>query len=469
MVFSSLLFLCRFLPIVLLVYFIAPVSLRNLVLFISSLIFYAWGEPAYIFIMLFSTVFDYLIGRWIGYSKSKNNKKVAKFALAISVIGNLSILFLFKYSNLVVDTANSIFNSDLSSLDLALPIGISFYTFQTMSYSIDVYRGEVDVQKNIINFGAYVSLFPQLIAGPIVRYKTIEKELNYRAVTLQSFSEGIVIFVTGLGKKVLLANTIGQLFTEISGYDTGLTTASAWIGIIAYAFQIYFDFSGYSDMAIGLGRMFGFHFLENFDYPYQSKSITEFWRRWHISLGTFFREYVYYPLGGNRKGKPRQIFNILVVWMLTGFWHGASWNFVLWGLYYAVLLVAEKLFLNKLLSKLPSVIGNIYTILSVIIGWSIFTYIDMADGSYYLSTMIGLSGEGLYNSSTIYYFTSFALVFAVCILASTNYPKRIVNAVVKDRTNLKIVLSCIYVLVILTISIAFLVSDTYNPFLYFRF
>lgn len=469
MVFSSILFLCRFLPIVLIAYYIAPVSVRNLVLFIASLIFYAWGEPVYIFIMLFSTVFDYSIGRWIEHSKLNNRPKQAKLGLILSIVVNLGILSLFKYSNFAIDTVNSVFSSQFSGLDLALPIGISFYTFQTMSYSIDVYRGKVEAQKNIISFGAYVAMFPQLIAGPIVRYKTISNELNSRNFSVEEFSSGVVRFVTGLGKKVLLANTIGTLFTEISCYSSDLTIATTWIGVIAYTFQIYFDFSGYSDMAIGLGKMFGFHFLENFDYPYQSKSITEFWRKWHISLGSFFREYVYYPLGGNRKGVVKQLFNIFVVWMLTGLWHGASWNFVLWGLYYAVILILEKLFLQKLINKMPSVIQSCYTMILVIIGWSIFTMSDMADSGYFLSTMFGLNGVRVFDSQSIYYLTNYIFVFVICTFGSTKLPKAMVEKLLNKNNDIKFVLTAVYVIVIMSVSITSLVSDTYNPFLYFRF
>ena len=468
MVFSSLLFLCRFLPIVLLIYYIAPASARNLVLFISSLVFYAWGEPVYVFIMLFSTVFDYCIGRWIDYSRRKGKQNQARLGLICSIFVNLAILGVFKYSDFAIGTVNSVIGTDFSSPELPLPIGISFYTFQTMSYSIDVYRGKTDMQKNIINFGAYVAMFPQLIAGPIVRYKTIAEELNHRRENQRDFSDGVIRFVTGLGKKVLLANTIGSLFTELSSQTRGLTTANAWLGIIAFTFQIYFDFSGYSDMAIGLGKMFGFHFLENFDYPYQSKSITEFWRRWHISLGTFFREYVYYPLGGNRKGKARQMFNILVVWMLTGLWHGASWNFVIWGIYYAALLVIEKLFLGKLLKKAPPVVSHIYTMLLVMFGWAIFTVPDMADSTYYFSAMLGMGDASFADSSTLYYLANYIVLFVCCIFASTALPKKTASHLVKEGKS-RTVMQCVFIAVVAFFCIMSLVSDTYNPFLYFRF
>ena len=345
MVFRSLMFLFVFLPSVLLIYYVCPKKFRNLVLFVSSLVFYAWGEPVYIVIMIFSTVFDYFNGLLIEKYRQKGQLKKTKIVLINSIIINLAILFFFKYTDFFINNINLLLSSNIQTLDLALPIGISFYTFQTMSYTIDVYRGEVKAQKNIISFGAFVVLFPQLVAGPIVRYKTIATQLDERKESQEQFANGVHRFIIGLGKKVLLANNIGLVWEQISSYNIEtLSTATAWIGAIAFSFQIYFDFSGYSDMAIGLGKMFGFNFLENFNYPYISKSITEFWRRWHISLGTWFKEYVYFPLGGNRGGKAKQIRNIFIVWGLTGFWHGASWNFVVWGLYFAVLLIFEKCF-----------------------------------------------------------------------------------------------------------------------------
>ena len=330
MVFSSLLFLFRFLPIVLLAYFVVPGRFRNLVLFLSSLVFYAWGEPVYVCLILFSTVLDYTLGRVVAAAKKAGNLRRAKLAVAGSAVGNLLILGFFKYANFLITTINSLAGLDLELLDLALPIGISFYTFQTMSYTIDVYRGEAEVQKNLITFGAYVSLFPQLIAGPIVRYQTVAKQLVGRHETVEGFVQGLYRFFIGLGKKVLIANQIGALWSELSVTSAAhLSTLGAWLGVLCFSLQIYFDFSGYSDMAIGLGKIFGFTFLENFEHPYESKSVSEFWRRWHISMGTWFREYVYIPLGGNRKGKARQLVNITIVWFLTGLWHGASWNFVL--------------------------------------------------------------------------------------------------------------------------------------------
>lgn len=378
MVFSSLTFLLMFLPAVLIVYFAVPRRGKNAVLFIFSLLFYAWGEPIYVCLMIFSTVLDYSCGRLVEKYRGTSKQKIG---LIISICVNLGLLFFFKYTDFFIGTVNGVFGTSIPQLNLPLPIGISFYTFQTMSYTIDVYRGDAKMQKNIISFGAYVSLFPQLIAGPIVRYQDIADQLDERTHSFDKFGDGAKRFVTGLGKKVLLANNIGLLWSTISATEAAsLTTVGAWLGIIAFAFQIYFDFSGYSDMAIGLGKMFGFSFLENFNYPYISKSVTEFWRRWHMSLGTWFRDYVYIPLGGNRKGLPLQIRNIAVVWLLTGFWHGASWNFVLWGVFYGILLVCEKLFLLKWLKKVPSFVGHIYTMLTVLLGWVLFAFDDFGKG-----------------------------------------------------------------------------------------
>ena len=351
MVFSSMTFLLFYLPVVLAVYYLAPNKLKNLVLFVFSLLFYAWGEPVYVGLMIFSTVLDYTCG--LTAERFRGTRK-AKIALLVSVVVNLSLLGVFKYADFLIATVNSVFGCALPLLGLPLPIGISFYTFQTMSYTIDVYRGDTKAQRNIVSFGAYVSLFPQLIAGPIVRYQTIAEQMDRRTHSSDQFSLGVRRFVCGLAKKVLLANNIGLLWNTISQTDAAnLTVLSAWLGLIAFSFQIYFDFSGYSDMAIGLGSMFGFSFCENFNYPYISASVTEFWRRWHISMGTWFRDYVYIPLGGNRCGLAVQLRNIAVVWLLTGFWHGASWNYVLWGVYFGALLIAEKFFLLEKLKKAP--------------------------------------------------------------------------------------------------------------------
>ena len=466
MVFSSILFLFRFLPIVLLLYYISPKNTRNLVLFVVSLVFYGWDRPAYILLMLFSTVLDYSMGRIIEYSRNKGKPKGAKFALICSVVVNLGLLAFFKYSNFVIGNINSIFGASITELDVMLPIGISFYTFQTLSYTIDVYRGRVETQHNIITFGAYVSMFPQLIAGPIVRYKTVAKQLNSRTVSTDDFAYGVKRFMTGLAKKVLIANTVGEMFSEIAATTEGLTTSTAWLGVIAFTLQIYFDFSGYSDMAIGLGRMFGFKFDENFIYPYESKSITEFWRRWHISLSSFFKEYLYIPLGGNRKGTKRQILNLFIVWALTGLWHGASWNFVLWGLYYFVILIIEKFVLKKWLDKAPSAVSHLYTIVLFVIGWAIFAYPDFANGSYYVSVLCGAGKFA--DGNTVYYLTNYISVLIIGGIFATSAPKKLYKKLVKSKSA-DTVFQVIFTVIVMVLSVAFLVSDSYNPFLYFRF
>ena len=469
MVFSSFVFLLAFLPIVLLLYYLCPARLRNLVLLVFSLVFYAWGEPVYVLIMLFSIVFDYANGRLIEHFKNKNCPGKAKAALIVDLCGNLAILGFFKYTDFVIGSINSITGAGLSLLHIALPIGISFYTFQTMSYTIDVYRGEVAAQKNILTFATYVTLFPQLIAGPIVQYKTVEKELMHRKVTLEDFSEGAFRFSVGLAKKVLLANQIGSLWNSISQLNH-MSVATAWLGAIAYSFQIYFDFSGYSDMAIGLGAMFGFTFPENFNYPYESKSITEFWRRWHISLGTWFREYVYIPLGGNRHGVGRQILNLAIVWFLTGLWHGAYYNFILWGVYYGVLLVLEKFVLKKVLDKLPAAFGHIYTMLFVMIGWSLFSWQDMTDSANYMRAMFFRTGAGVVNQQTMYLLVSHAALLVIAVIGSLSVVKRflICRAFPEDTARREIA-AILFTIVLFIACVALLVNSSYNPFLYFRF
>lgn len=458
MVFSSFVFLLVFLPIVLILYYLCPAKLRNLILFIASLIFYAWGEPVYVLIMLFSTVFDYTNGRLIEKLKSQDRNRAAKGVLIVDLCGNLAILGFFKYTDFVLETINSLSGAGIGLLKIALPIGISFYTFQTMSYTIDVYRGVVPAQKNILNFGTYVVLFPQLIAGPIVQYKTIGKELESRKVTVDDFAQGAFRFTVGFAKKVILANSIYGVWTSIS-QSQNISMATAWLGAIAFTFNIYFDFSGYSDMAIGLGRMFGFHFLENFNYPYMANSVTDFWRRWHISLSSWFKEYVYIPLGGNRKGMGMQIRNILIVWALTGLWHGASWNFVLWGLYYGLLLMLEKLFLLKGLNRCPAIVRHIYTLIIVVIGWTIFAQTDFGQLTEYLKSMFGI-GTALIDSDFLYYFSCNAVLLAVLAFCSINHKKWI-----KKFEVLRIPA----MIILLLVSFAFLVGGSYNPFLYFRF
>lgn len=459
MVFSSLTFLFVFLPIVISIYFAAPSKFKNLVLFISSLIFYAWGEPVYILLMIFSTIVDYINGILVDkYSHDKNKSK--KFVI-ISVIINLSLLCIFKYADFIILTINGFIGTDIPLLKLPLPIGISFYTFQTMSYTIDVYRKEAPVQRNIISLGAYVSLFPQLIAGPIVRYQTIAEQINTRKETLDKFGEGVSRFLIGLGKKVLIANNIGMLWNIIqSSSINNLSVLSLWFGISAFSLQIYFDFSGYSDMAIGLGKMFGFDFLENFNYPYISQSITEFWRRWHISLGSWFKDYVYIPLGGNKKGKFKTYRNLFIVWFLTGLWHGASWNFVIWGLYFGVIITLEKIFLINILKKAPKFFRHLYTILILFISWVFFNFEEMSEGIEYLKGMFGFKELPIIDVNFLYYLTNYAVVFIVGIICATPIAKKFI----KNKTIYALILFVIYFL-----SIAYLVDSSFNPFLYFRF
>lgn len=472
MVFSSLFFLFVFFPIAMVLYFIVPKKLRNLVLFITSLIFYAWGEPIYILLMIFSTVVDYTHGILVSRFKEQGKDKKAKMVVASSMLINLSLLAFFKYAYFLIASINELFSIAIPLLALPLPIGISFYTFQTMSYTIDVYRGDAKAQKNIISFGAYVALFPQLIAGPIVQYKTIAEQLNNRVENIDDFSSGVSKFMVGLGKKVLLANNIGLLWDTVSKStlsEVGVVTA--WLGIVAFAFQIYFDFSGYSDMAIGLGRMFGFKFLENFNYPYMSKSITEFWRRWHISLGSWFRDYLYIPLGGNRCSIGKQIRNIAIVWLATGVWHGASWNFLLWGVYFGVLLVIEKMFIGKRLEQLPVIIRHIYTLVLVLISWVIFAFEDMSLIGEYVSTMVGLNGNPLVDEYTMYYLSSYGVILTILIFACTSIPNKLWNngmSRIKSELVREVICSVGYVMVFV-VSVAYLVDSTYNPFLYFRF
>lgn len=467
MVFSSLLFLFRFLPLFLALYFAAPKSLRNGILFFGSLIFYGWGEPVYISLLLFSTLVDFIHGKLVGYFKEKGNLKGARLAVASSAVINLSLLFVFKYTDFVIRSFNELTGSSFPLLGLALPIGISFYTFQTMSYTIDVYRGEAPVQDNLISFGAYVSMFPQLIAGPIVRYQDIAAELNCRRENLEQFSLGIRYFIIGLGKKVLLANQAGALWTEINGILPGeRSVLMVWLGILAFSFQIYFDFSGYSDMAVGMGHMLGFQFPENFNYPYISKSITEFWRRWHISLGTWFKEYVYIPLGGNRKGGLLQVRNILIVWLLTGIWHGASLNFLMWGVYFGILLLFEKFILKNILKKLPSWLQHTYACLLVIFGWVLFAFEDLHAGLAYLLQMLGVSGLPFSNDRTLFLLLGSLSLLVFSAFGSTPLPAKLADRFCKKG---RTILEPLFLGAVLFLSIAYLVDATYNPFLYFRF
>ncbi|MBQ1193047.1 MAG: MBOAT family protein [Lachnospiraceae bacterium] len=473
MVFSDLLFLFRFLPIVLLLYFASPKKIRNAILFFTSLVFYAWGEPVYVLLMLFSTIVDYVHGRLVYKYKNKGEHRKAKIFVISSMVINLSLLGFFKYVDFFIGSLNNIFGCSIEFLNVALPIGISFYTFQTMSYTLDIYINNEEPQKNIINFGAYVAMFPQLIAGPIVQYKDVAKELKSRSENIDDFALGVRKFILGLGKKVLLANNAGAIWTEVKNLPDGdLSVIAAWIGIICFALQIYYDFSGYSDMAIGLGHIFGFKFPINFDYPYMSKSITEFFRRWHISLGKWFRDYVYIPLGGNRKGIVKQIRNLMIVWLLTGFWHGASYNFILWGLFFGVLLVIEKLFLYKLLNRINGVWGHIYTILMVLIGWVIFEFDSIPDMGRFFSCMCGFGNFPLYNDYSLYLVLNNFIIILLAILGSTNIPKRAADRLMIKIQNNEILSTFVEngaLIVIFVICLCYLVAGSYNPFLYFRF
>ena len=466
MVFSSTIFLCVYLPLVLLGYYICPKKGRNLFLLIASLVFYAWGEPKYVFLMIFSILVNYIFGRLM--DKHRENKKRLKLMLVLSVVIDIGLLSVFKYTDFIITNVNAIFGANFDLLNIALPIGISFYTFQAMSYTIDVYRNDVRVQKNLIDFGMYITMFPQLIAGPIVRYADVQDQLAERSVTTADFSEGVMRFVVGLGKKVLLANQMGAVWSEIYALGGDVSALMAWTGAIAYTFQIYFDFSGYSDMAIGLGRMFGFKFPENFRYPYQSVSITDFWRRWHITLSTWFKEYLYIPLGGNRRGLARQALNLLIVWSLTGFWHGAGWNFVLWGLYYFVILFIEKLFLLKALDKLPKFFRHVYALLLIIIGWVIFASDDVSVLLPFLGSMFGANGA--IGGMDVYTLLTKAALLVICCIASTELPKKLfLSAAGAMNEKAAFTIKSVLTIALLALSMILLIGDSYNPFLYFRF
>lgn len=458
MVFSSILFIFRFLPIAMGIYFLTPKKLKNLSLLILSLIFYSWGEPRYFLLMIASIFVDYFIS--INIEKNNKNKKIKILLLAISIIFNVGILFFFKYINFFIENINSIFNMSLNNVKITLPLGISFYTFQTMSYTIDVFLGKVKAEKNIINFGAFVCLFPQLIAGPIVKYIDISKELKNRDINLDEIQEGIRLFILGLGSKVLIANNIGSLWNEVEtmGFNN-ISTILAWMGIIAFSLQIYFDFNGYSLMAIGLGKILGFNFPNNFNYPYESRSITEFWRRWHITLGQWFKQYVYIPLGGNRLGRARTYFNLFIVWFLTGLWHGASYNFILWGLYFFILICIEKNGLLNLLNK-HKLISHIYTIFFILVGWVLFAVIDLNKIINFLKKMF------IFNAGNewIYYLRNYIIIYTIAIIFSTGFLKKIYNKFVKSN-----IVDTIILITIFLLSIAYLVDSSYNPFLYFRF
>lgn len=466
MVFSSLEFIFVFLASVLAVYYLVPPKARNIVLLLFSLVFYGWGEPVYVFLMIATITVDYICGYIIGRDLDSKPKR-AKVTLIVSIVINLALLGVFKYYDFFAGTLNSLLGRGVfPTLGLTLPIGISFYTFQALSYVIDVYRRDARVQKNIAAFGTYVTLFPQLIAGPIVRYADVDDQLRERTHSLTLFASGCRTFICGLAKKILLANAAGAMWNSLSAAAEP-DAFGAWLAIVFYTFQIYFDFSGYSDMAIGLGKMFGFSFRENFYYPYVSESITEFWRRWHISLSTWFREYVYIPLGGNRKGVGRTYFNLFCVWLLTGLWHGASWNFVLWGLYYFALLVIEKTFLLRLLERAPKFLRHIYSMAAVIFGWLLFVIEDVSSIGAYLSRMFG--GTGVFATQiTVYELVRNLVFLAILILASTPAPKKLWYKLYSKGTPWRIVQSVVCAIAFV-LCIAYLVDSSYNPFLYFRF
>ncbi len=465
MLFTSISFLYYFLPALIIIYFITPKKYKNIILLIASLLFYFYGEPKYVFLMIAEIIIAY-----IGAILIDKYKNQSKNILIITLFIHVLLLIIFKYTDFIIQTINDISNANIKLLNIALPIGISFYIFQIISYIIDVYNGKVNVQKNIIKLATYVSLFPQLVAGPIVRYQTVEKELDNRTHSFNNFAYGIRRFSIGLAKKVLIANALGELCSKASA-TSEKTIVFFWIFGISYMLQLYFDFSAYSDMAIGLGRIFGFHFPENFNYPYISKSITEFWRRWHISLSTWFKDYIYIPLGGNRDGKYKQIRNILIVWLLTGIWHGANWTFLIWGLLFGVILIIEKIFLNKFMEKLPSFIRRIYVLFIVMILFIIFSSDNMSVALTNIKGLFGMNGEAFVNDYTLHYLKSYLPVLIIALLGSTPFIKILIDKLRKNKyvNNIINILEPILIVVILVVVTSYLIDNSYNPFLYFRF
>lgn len=464
MVFSSLVFMFAYLPITLLAYYLVPRQGRNIFLFIVNLIFYGWGEPRLVLLMVFNIFFNY-IGGWL-VDKYRADAKKKKLFLILTCVLDIGILAVFKYTGMITETLNMLPFLNIPELQISLPIGISFYTFQTMSYVIDVYRDDAPVSKNFINFGTYVALFPQLIAGPIVRYRDVAEQLVNRRETLEMFTKGVKLFMVGLAKKVIIANTMGTLTTNIFATTDENGVVGTWVGMIAYTFQIYFDFSGYSDMACGLGNMLGFEFLKNFNYPYIAKSITDFWRRWHISLSTWFKEYVYIPLGGNRKGVKRQILNLIIVWGLTGLWHGAAYNFVLWGLYYGLLLILEKFVLKKFLDRLPSFVQHIYTLFIIIIGWGLFYFTDVGQLGEFMVDLFNF-GNGICGNQAFNLIMSNLPMLIIAAVASTPLATMLYTRF--EHTRFMWIPETLYCMGVLAVSTASLVNQSYNPFLYFRF
>ena len=471
MVFSSTTFLLAFLPLVAILYYICPRKLRNALLLVFSLLFYGWGEPKYILIMLFSTVFDYCNGLAIGWFRRRQREKGAKGVLILSVVGNLAILGFFKYTDFAINNINGLLGTAIPALGLLLPIGISFFTFQGLSYVIDVYRGDAAVQRDPLKLALYIAFFPQLVAGPIVRYTTVAEEIDERHESVSEFSAGAVRFLFGLGKKMLLANAVARI-ADAAFAAVMPSVLFAWLGAVAYTFQIYFDFSAYSDMAIGLGRMFGFHFLENFNYPYVARSVTEFWRRWHISLSTWFRDYVYIPLGGNRCSRARNVWNLFVVWFLTGMWHGASWNFIAWGLWFFVLLVGEKLLWGKALKRLPSLVRHAYAMVLVVFSWVLFRAETLTAAAAYFAAMFGSSGVWC-GSRVVYYALEFWPELLCCCIAALPVKQWLETALQKrDAAPARAVLTWgpkLAAMTLLACSYCKLVTGSFNPFIYFRF
>ena len=476
MVFSSLTFLFAFLPIVFIIYYAVPQKAKNVVILVSGLLFYAWGEPIYVLAMILSTFIDYTAGRII--DKYDDKPKIRTICLIVSLVMNIGLLGTFKYLGFLINSVNGWFGLSIPNPNLPLPIGISFFTFQSMSYTIDLYRRNIKVQKSAVNFIAFVTLFPQIVAGPIVRYEDVQNELDNRSITEKMLGDGISRFITGLGKKVLIANNIGMLWTQVKGMDYGeLSAVTAWLGILAFTFQIYFDFSGYSDMAIGLGKMMGFNFPENFNYPYMSHSISEFWRRWHITLGAWFKSYIYIPLGGNRKGLPRTIVNLLIVWAITGIWHGASWNFMLWGVYFGVLIILERLFMGKVLEKIPSFFSWLYTFVLVVFGWVMFEAVDTSIVNVgemfgqvfsYIGAMFGANGMVMDNTAS-FAIVNYGVMFAICILGSSDMLKNAADYIRKKAPEWIQYGFPFAQTAVMLASVAYITTSSYNPFLYFNF
>lgn len=470
MLFSSITFLFLFLPVTVLIYYLVPQKTRNLVLLIASLFFYAWGEPVYVVLMILSILLNFFCGKDIGEKRADPVR--AKRSLIFAVVMNVLILGFFKYYGLLMETLNVLFPYEIPYRELALPIGISFYTFQELSYLIDIYRGNAKPQQRLLPFALYISMFPQLIAGPIVRYVDIEAQLLNRVMSMRKFGQGVMYFIVGFAKKVVLADSIGALYEQITALSIGsFSVLTAWVGCLAFAFQIYFDFSGYSDMAIGLGKMFGFEFRKNFQYPYIAKNIGEFWRRWHISLGTWFREYVYIPLGGNKCPASRHLLNLLIVWALTGLWHGAQWNFLVWGLYYGVILILERYVWGRALGRLPVFVQHIYTFVLVLIGWVFFFSPSLGAAMDYLGVMFGVGASAWIDRQGFYFLLTHWLLFLLCAIGSSLRGMNILRLLTGSYESRRIrqIAACVVYIGMFLVSLAFLVTESFHPFLYFRF